>query len=168
MPRTFEVSVDSPATVVQILSAFADERYWSERLGMFTGGTAAITSLRTDPAGTVAVTITLGLLRDRLPKMVTQLHAGELEMIRRERWCWLDDGRVRGAIDVTVTGTPVSAVGEGLLTSTDNGSRMTYSGSVAVKVPLVGGRIESFMGRQTVDEITRLQQFTNDWVAGHR
>ncbi|KUI31931.1 hypothetical protein AU196_08740 [Mycobacterium sp. IS-1742] len=167
MPRNFEISLNSPATVVQILSAFADEQYWSARLNRFADGTARLTSLRSDPSGTVAVRIALGLLRERLPKVVTQLHAGEIEMIRDERWCWLEDGRVRGEIDVTVTGAPVSAVGQSVLTAADTGSRMTYSGSVSVKVPFVGGRIESFMGRQTVDEITRLQHFTNDWIAGH-
>ncbi|BBZ60406.1 DUF2505 domain-containing protein [Mycolicibacterium monacense] len=169
MPRTFETAVDSPATVAQIVSAFSDERYWSARLGQFAGGTAAVESLRTDATGTVAVTIALGLLRDRLPKVVTQLHPGDIEMIREERWCWLEDGRVRGDIEVTVTGAPVCAAGQCMLTSTATGSRMTYAGSVKVNVPLVGGRIESYMGRQTVDEIARLQEFTNDWIAeNHR
>ncbi|TFV57988.1 DUF2505 domain-containing protein [Mycobacterium sp. PS03-16] len=167
MPRTFEISVDSPATVVQILSAFSDERYWADRLDEFTGGSATVVSLSTDSTGTVNVTIALGLLRDRLPKMVSQFHSGDLEMIREETWCWIADGRVRGAVGVSVTGAPVSAVGRGLLRTSDTGSRMTYAGSVAVNVPLLGGRIETFMGRQTVEEIVRLQRFTNDWIAGH-
>ncbi|KUI26215.1 DUF2505 domain-containing protein [Mycobacterium sp. GA-2829] len=168
MPRTFEISVESPATAVEILAAFADERYWAERLQTFTGGSAAVTSLHTDATGTVAVTISLGLVRDRLPRMVTQLRSGDLEMIRSERWCWLDDGRVRGAIDVTVPGAPVSATGEGVLENTDHGSRMAYTGRVAVNVPLVGGKIESFMGRQSVEEIARLQRFTDEWIAAQR
>lgn len=167
MPRTFEVSVDSPATVVQILSAFSDEHYWAARLDEFTGGSAVLKSLHTEPCGTVNVTIALGLLRDRLPKVVSQFHAGDVEMVREETWGWIADGRVRGAIGLSVTGAPVSAVGRGLLATADNGSRMTYAGSVAVNVPLLGGRIETVIGRQTVEEIVRLQRFTNDWIAGH-
>jgi hypothetical protein len=35
---------------------------------------------------------------------------------------------------------------------------------VAVKIPLVGGRIESFICGQTSDEITKLQNFTTEWI----
>lgn len=168
MPRSIQLAVGSPATVAQIVSAFADERYWSARLSQFAGGTAALKSLRTDGNGAVSVTITLGLLRDRLPKMVTQLHPGDIEMVREEKWYWLEDGRVRGDIDVVVTGAPVCAAGQSMLTAADTGSRMTYSGSVNVNVPFIGGRIESLMCRQTAEEIARLQHFTDDWIAGHR
>jgi len=164
VPRTFDLSVESPATVGQILSAFGDGEYWRARLATFGGGTATLSSLIIDASGAVTVAITLGLLRDRLPKVVTQLHRGDLEMVRNETWSWVGGGRVRGDIDVAVPGAPLSAVGQALLVPEGNGSRMKYTTTVAVKIPLVGGRIESFICGQTSDEITKLQNFTTEWI----
>src|ERR1700757_1110897 len=40
MPRSFDVSADSPATVEQVHWAFSDEGYWLARLASMNGGTA--------------------------------------------------------------------------------------------------------------------------------
>jgi hypothetical protein len=39
MPRVFDVSVDSPVSVDEILSAFSDEDYWQARLAALDTGT---------------------------------------------------------------------------------------------------------------------------------
>jgi hypothetical protein len=164
MSRSVDVTAESPASVEQILSTFGDENYWYARLAEFTGGTATLDSLGVDAEGRVAVGITVGLLRARLPKVVTQLHRGDIQMVRNETWRWSDDGRVRGDVDVAVPGAPLSVLGQALLVSEGNGSRMNYATIVTVKVPLVGGSIESFICGQTVHEITKLQSFTNEWI----
>jgi hypothetical protein len=105
-----DLSVESPASVEQVRSAFGDEDYWRARLAAFGNGTATLGSLIVD-AGGVTVVIRLSLLRDRLPKLVTRLHRGDLEMVRNERWSWIGGGRVRGEISVAVPGAPLSAVG---------------------------------------------------------
>jgi len=46
-----------------------------------------------------------------------------------------------------------------------NGSRLKYTTTVEVRVPLVGAKIESFMGGQAVKEIARIQRFTTEWIA---
>src|SRR5690348_5557400 len=127
MPRSVDLTVDSPASVEQILSAFGDETYWNARLAQFAPGTATLVALSADGAGAVGVTIKLGLLRDRLPKLVTQLTNGDLEMVRDETWGWTDDGRVRGDIAVAVPGAPVSAIGQALLAPEGDGSRLSYT-----------------------------------------
>jgi Protein of unknown function (DUF2505) len=165
MSRSFDLSVESPASVDQVLSAFGDEDYWQARLATFGGGTATLDALNVDPSGTVAATITISLLRDRLPKMVTQLHRGDLEMVRNERWSRLGDGRVRGDIKVSIPGAPFSALGEALVAPAPNGSQLSYTTTVEVKIPLVGGKIESYIGGQTSQEITALQRFTTEWIA---
>jgi hypothetical protein len=68
MPRSFETSVESPASVEQFLSAFGNEEFWRARLAM--GDTAAtLKSLTVDADGTVSVVVAASLLRDRLPKI---------------------------------------------------------------------------------------------------
>jgi hypothetical protein len=164
MPRSFDLSVESPAGVEQVLSAFGDEDYWRARLAAFGNGTATLGSLIVDAGGTVIVVITLSLFGDRLPKLVTQLHRGDLEMVRNERWSRIGGGRVRGEINVAVPGAPLSAVGEALLAPVRNGSRLKYTTTVEVKVPLVGGKIESFIGGQLAEGITAIQRFTTEWI----
>jgi hypothetical protein len=165
MPRSSDLSVESPVGVEQVLSAFGDEDYWRARLAAFGNGAATLGSLIVDAGGTVTVVVTLSLFRDRLPKLVTQLHRGDLEMVRNERWSRIGGGRVRGEISVAIPGAPLSAVGEALLAPVRNGSRLKYTTTVEVRVPLVGAKIESFMGGQAVKEIARIQRFTTEWIA---
>ena len=42
---------------------------------------------------------------------------------------------------------------------------MSLSGTVEVKIPLVGGRIEKYICDQIVVEIPALQRFTSDWIS---
>ena len=165
MPRSFDLSVESPVGVEQVLSAFGDEDYWRAGLAAFGNGAATLGSLIVDASGTMTVVVTLSLFRDRLPKLVTQLHRGDLEMVRNERWSRIGGGRVRGEISVAIPGAPLSAVGEALLAPVRNGSRLKYTTTVEVRVPLVGAKIESFMGGQAVKEIARIQRFTTEWIA---
>ncbi len=165
MSRSVDVTVESPASVETILSAFGNEVYWHARLAEFTGGTATLDDLTVDDDGTVTVALRLGLVRDHLPKVVTQLQNKDLEMLRSETWRWADEGRVRGDVGVTVPGTPLSVTGRALLVPAGGGSRLSYNATVKVKVPLVGGKIESYICGQTVGEINKLQGFTNEWIA---
>ena len=167
MPRSFDVSVESTASVDQILSAFGDQDYWRARLAAFSNGTATLGSLNLDQGGTVTVVIKLGLFRDRLPKLVTQLHRGDLVMVRNERWSRIGGGRLRGEVSVAVPGAPLSVLGEALLAPVRNGSELKYSTTVAVKIPIVGGKIESYIGGQLVEQITAIQRFTTEWIAGN-
>ena len=165
MSRSLDLTVESPASVEQVVSAFGDRTYWDARLAEFGGGTATLDDLTVDDAGDVAVALRLGLVRDRLPRFITQLHSGDLEMLRKETWRKTDKGHIRGDIDVTVSGAPVSAIGHAFLSPDGDGSRLNYNATIKVKIPLVGGKIESYMCGQTIDEITKLQDFTNDWIA---
>lgn len=165
MSRSVDVTAESPASVEQILSAFGDEAYWDARLAEFAGGTATLDSLHVDDDGTVRVKLRIGLLRDNLPKVVTQLTPGDLQMLRDETWSRSDDGCVRGVIAVAVPGAPVSATGQATLSPEGGGSRLNYNATIKVKVPLVGGKIESYICGQTTDDIIKLHGFTNTWIA---
>lgn len=114
------------------------------------------------------VTVTLRLLRDRLPALVTQIYRGDLTMVRNE--AWRPDGTdvVRGDIRVAVPGAPVSAHGTATLTPQTDGSRLDCRTTVRVAVPYVGGKLEDYLGRQFCDGLPAIQDFTSEWIAEKR
>jgi hypothetical protein len=168
MPRSFDLSIDFPVSVDEILSAFGDDDYWQARLAAFDAGTATLDSLVVDPDDTVAVGLRISLLRAHLPKVVAKLQRGDLQMTQNQKWSRIDGDRVRGEVKVAVPGAPVSARGEALLAPAQNGSRMEFATTVEVKVPLVGGAIESLIGDRLGDDMTAVQQFTTEWIAENR
>jgi hypothetical protein len=87
--------------------------------------------------------------------------------VLNETWSPIGGGRVRGEVSVAVPGVPLSGFGAGLLTPARNGSRLKYTATVEVKVPLVGGMIESFIGGQLAEPIAAIQRFTTTWITEH-
>jgi len=168
MARRFDLSVDAPVGVGDILSAFADDEYWRARLAAFENGTATLDDLTVEPDGVVTVQLTVRLFADRLPAVVTKMAGGDLAMARTERWSWVDDEQACGAIEVAVPRAPVTAHGEVLLTPLPTGSRLRFSTTVEVRVPLVGGLIENFIIGRLGDDIGAVQRFTNEWIAANR
>ena len=162
MPRSFDVSADSSATVEQVHSAFSDEDYWLARIATLSGSTA-LESLIVDDDQTVRVATTQDLGRDLLPGVVAKFYRRDLKVRHTETWTPID-GQLRGKIGVTVSGAPGSGSGAALVAPTQNGSRLTFDGTVEFKVPLVGGTIESFIAREFARGIPDIQQFIAKWV----
>ncbi|ORA38804.1 DUF2505 domain-containing protein [Mycobacterium aquaticum] len=168
MARSFDVSVQSAADVAEILTAFGDRDYWHARLAAYAGAGATLDRLEIDAAGSVMVTVTLRLLRDRLPALVTQLYPADLTMVRSETWRPDGSDVVLGDIRVSVPGAPVSAHGTATLTPESAGSRLVRRTTVRVAVPFVGGKLEDYLGRQFCDGIPAIQDFTSEWIAEKR
>ena len=162
MPRSFDVSADSPATVEQVHSAFSDEGYWLARLATMNGSTA-LESLIVDDDQTVRVATTQDLGRDLVPGIVAKFYRRDLKVRHTETWRPIG-GQLRGEINVAVSGAPGSGSGAALVAPTQHGSRMTFEGSVEFKVPLVGGTIESFIAREFARGIPDIQHFLTKWV----
>jgi hypothetical protein len=166
MPRSFDVSFESPASVEQVHSTFCDEDYWLARLAAF-GGSTTLDSLIVDSHSTVTVTTTQDLRRDALPRLVAKLYRGDLNILRNETWRPIGGRRVSGQISVAVIGAPGSGRGAALLAPLGNGSRLKFSATVEFNVPLVGGKIESYIAGQLADGISEIQCFTTAWITEH-
>lgn len=166
MPRSFDVSFDSPASVEQVHSAFGDEKYWLARLAAFGGG-KALESLVVGSDGTVSAEVTEDLRHGGLPAILTTFYRGDLNIVTKETWTPIGDGHVGGEISVAVTGAPGSGHGAAMLAPLGNGSRLTIAGTVEFKVPLVGGKVESFIAREFAQGLPEIQRFTTTWIGEH-
>ncbi|MFC3776183.1 DUF2505 domain-containing protein [Mycolicibacterium holsaticum] len=166
MPRSFDMAADYEASVEQVHRAFRDEQYWSARLTDSGADEYSLDSMVVDDDGGIDVVTTQTLRADRLPGLVTQFHWGDLSFVREETWSPVRDGRATATIKGAIDGAPAGLSGTAVLapSATGRGSRLEFNVSVEVRVPLVGGKIENFIGSKLVDLLIAEQRFTTGWI----
>lgn len=164
MPRSFDMAADYDGTVDQIHRAFGDERYWLERLAWSGADHVTLDSMIAGADGAVEVITTQTLRADRLPGVVTQFHRGDLSFVRTERWAPIVGGCATAAVNGLIPGAPATVTGSGVLAAAGAGSRLEFKATVEVRIPLVGGKVENFIGSQMVDLLIAEQQFTTAWI----
>ena len=165
MPRSFDMATEYGASVEQVHQAFSDEQYWLSRLADSGADDYSLDSLTVDGNGIDVVT-TQRLRADRLPAVVTQFHRGDLALVREENWSPIRDGQATATIALAITGAPATLSGSAVLAPAKDGesSRLDFKATVQVNVPLVGGKIENFIGSQLVDLLIAEQRFTTVWI----
>ncbi len=163
MPRPFDVRTTSPASMTDIHAAFCDEAYWLARLAEFGGDTMTLDAFRVDTHGSVAVATTQDLRHDLLPGVLAKVFRGDLKIVREESWYPADD-RIDGEVRIAASGVPGSGQGSAVLTPASDGSTLRFTGTLEVRIPLVGGRIEKYIGDVLAEEIPAIQRFTSGWV----
>ena len=121
--------------------------------------------MKVDGEGGIDVVTTQVLRRDRLPGVVTQFHPGDLAIVREEMWSPVGDGKATATVTGAIPGAPVSLTGTAVLEPAGNGgSRLQFTATVEVRIPLVGGKIENFIGSQLVELLIAEQRFTTAWI----
>jgi Protein of unknown function (DUF2505) len=172
VPRSFDISADSLASVGQVHSAFCDEGYWRARLAESGDPVAALDSMFVDADGTVTVVFTQGVRREALPAFVSRVpglatlfSGGGMKAVRTETWTLIGGERLVAEIGAVVPGAPVSVAGKVMLTPAETGSQVRFNGTVDVKVPLVGGRVEGAIGDSLSKLVVEEQRFTAAWIS---
>ena len=80
MPRGFDVSTESSATVAEVHSAFGNADYWRDRLAVFGGDSIRLDSLVVE-GGSVVVGTTQDLRNDVLPGLIAKAVPGDLKVL---------------------------------------------------------------------------------------
>lgn len=166
MPRSFDMSVEYDSSVEQVHRAFGDERYWLARLADATIATTVLDSIQVEDDGSICVTSTLVLPREFLPAIATQFHSGDMRIERRETWQPVVDERASGTVEGVIVGAPASLTGTAGLSPAGAGARLDLHATVEVRIPLVGGKLETFIGGQLTNLLIQEQRFTTTWLAG--
>ncbi|OBK80649.1 DUF2505 domain-containing protein [Mycobacterium sp. 1165178.9] len=167
MPRSFDLSADYDGTVDEVHRAFTDENYWRARLAGSGVDVATLESMRVGDEDTVEV-VTLQVIRsDKLPGMVTQLHSGDLRIRREEAWGPVTGGAATGSVAGSIVDAPVNLAGTAVLEPIEGtgGSRLTFRATVQVRVPIIGGKLENFIGTRLAELVAAEQRFTTEWIA---
>ena len=165
MSRSFHCSVESSVTVQEIHTAFCERDYWLARLAA-AGGAADLDSFDVGTGSCVRVVIVQGVRNNLLPS------PSEGCIPSGWKWCrptWMlgRDARICGEVRTEARGARGSGLGTLVMAQTHDGARLTCTGIFDFKVPLVGGQLENYFGRQMVDQTPELVRFTTKWVDEH-
>jgi hypothetical protein len=170
MPRSFDMSTDYGVTVEEVLRAFSDEEYWLARLADSGADDTTLDSMQLGgPSGTdgsIDVITTQVLRSDRLPGLITQFHRGDLRIRREEKWEPVTNGSATATITGSILDAPASLTGTAVLepVAETGGARMKLRATIEVRIPLVGGKLENFIGNQLVELLIAEQRFTTTWI----
>jgi hypothetical protein len=170
MPRSFDMSTDYAATVEAVLHAFSEEQYWLARLADSGADDSMLDSMdvggRSGGDGSIDVITTQVLRADRMPAVVTQFHRGDLRIRREERWEPVSNGSATATVTGSILDSPASLTGTAVLEPLpeSGGARLKFRATVEVRIPLVGGKLENFIGNQLVELLIREQRFTTTWI----
>ena len=170
MPRSFDMSTDYGVSVEEVLRAFSDQEYWLARLADSGADDTTLDSMQLGgPSGTdgsIDVITTQVLRSDRLPGLITQFHRGDLRIRREEKWEPVTNGSATATITGSILDAPASLTGTAVLepVAETGGARMKLRATIEVRIPLVGGKLENFIGNQLVELLIAEQRFTTTWI----
>lgn len=171
MPRSFDLSADYHGSVEEVHRAFTDETYWRARLARSGVDLATLESMRvggeTGDDDTVEVVTVQVIHSHKLPGMVTQMHSGDLRIRRQESWGPVAEGAAQGRVAGSIEDAPVNLTGTAMLLPlvATGGARLSFRASVQVRVPIIGGKLENFIGARLAELVAAEQQFTMEWIA---
>jgi len=168
MPRSFDMATEYEGTVEQVHAAFCDRQYWLARLAASGADDWALNGFSLGDDGGVDVVTTQVLRADRLPGVVHQFHHGDLEIRRAETWTGLCGGVAQASVASSIVRAPVTLNGEASLSSVAARALLALQAVVEVRIPLVGGKMEKFIGTQLINLLNTEQEFTTRWIAGNR
>jgi hypothetical protein len=165
MPRSFDMAAEYDGSVEQVYRAFSDERYWLARLAGSGADKTTLDAMEPTADHGVDVVTTQTLRADRLPGVVTQFHHGDLSFVREETWGPILDGQAKAVVKGSIPGAPAALSGTAVLVPAGSeGCRLEFKATVEVRIPLVGGKVENFIGNQLVDLLIAEQRFTTEWL----
>ncbi|WP_433682421.1 DUF2505 domain-containing protein [Nocardia sp. CA-119907] len=158
-PLAYSARYSYPVATVR--AAFADERYWKDRIAEVGGDNARLDSV-TVSGDQVKVEMVQSISAELLPPAITAVRPGDLIIPRTEHWT--GDS---ATFTARVEGAPAEVRGTIALSADGSGSVAQSEGTIEVKVPLFGGKIEAAIAERLTELLASEAEFTNNWLAEH-
>jgi hypothetical protein len=173
MPRSFDISADCEGNVEAVLQAYSKEDYWLARLAASGVDDAKLESLRiggeSGNDGTIDVVTLQVIDSHKLPALITQIHRGDLCIKREETWSPVSGSVAMASVAGSIVHAPANVSGSAELSPTakSGGSRLECRITVHVRIPLIGGKLENFIGTRLAAVVVAEQRFTTEWIANN-
>ena len=154
------------APVDAVLDMFADPDAVVARYeGMGHRDVEVLETSRTDDAVTVR---TSRVVEVDLPGFARKVLSPTNTMVQTDEWSAAGDGSWDGTVEVEVKGAPVKMSGTMRLEPDGDETTMQLTLSMSVKVPLVGGKIADWAGKNDVPRTMAAEFAAGDaWLADH-
>ncbi|MGZ8178473.1 DUF2505 domain-containing protein [Williamsia sp. SKLECPSW1] len=164
MATKLQHPVTYPLGLDRIRAAVGDRAYWEALAASVEKSPGEVRSV--DVSGDrVTVELTQRIPADKLPSVVTSLVSGDLAIERTMSWTFTSPTSADGAFHATVPGTPATTEGEFRLREGDGSTVAEFDGSVTVRIPLVGGKIEKLISQNMLTLFDAERDFTVAWDA---
>ncbi|AHH21728.1 hypothetical protein NONO_c69670 [Nocardia nova SH22a] len=163
MSRNFRFTVSYTVPVGELHRALTSDEFWQAR---FEGAETATLELdHPNGPGTIHLRMTERARPDKIPAIVRKVLKNDLVLERTDDWGPLDGDNARGTFTATSTGISSQMSGDYLLRGTGSGSELEVTGTVKVKVPLVGGAIEPLAEQLQQRVVTSERKFAEKYFA---
>ncbi|WP_406233727.1 DUF2505 domain-containing protein [Nocardia sp. NBC_01009] len=156
-PLAYTARYSHPVAAVR--AAIADEQYWKDRIAEVGGPNARLDSVTVN-GDQVRIEMVQAIAAELLPAAITAVRPGDLIIPRVENW-----SGDTATFEARVDGAPAEVRGAISLVSDGSGSVATVTGSIEVKIPLFGGKIEAAIAERLTELFASEEEFTNNWLA---
>jgi uncharacterized protein YndB with AHSA1/START domain len=163
MSRKFSFTVSYTVPVEELHRAITSDELWRSR---FDGAqTATLDLSHAAGPGTIRIHMTEKARPDKVPALVRKVLKHDLVLERTDEWGPLEGDTARGEFTGASRGITTEMSGSYEMRSTAEGSEVEVAGTVAVKVPLVGGAIEPLAEQLQHRVIESERKFIEKWLA---
>ena len=152
--KPVSASVDLPVDVETAWAALSGPS-WPELMAARLGDDSRLVEHAPGPDGGARLVVSRRL-PEGVPGYLAPLLPADRRMTQTDVWGPAAGGARRGTFDVSFPGSPGEISGEMLLDPVPGGTRWTVTGTVRVKVPLIGGKAEGFLA-PLVEKLVRKQ-----------
>jgi Protein of unknown function (DUF2505) len=163
MTSRIEHRAELPYGVSEVFAAQSSKPALLARLANLGGDNAALLDYTTLPDG-VRYHLRQGVSAEKLPSLVRTLHPGDLFVDRHESWTTAGENYA-GIATATVTGMPGEITARTDLKAEGEHTVLHITGEVKIRLPLVGGKLESFVAEQITQLLTRETEYSAQWLA---
>ncbi|MFC4375876.1 DUF2505 domain-containing protein [Nocardia halotolerans] len=155
-PLAFTASYSHSVDAVR--AAYSDEQYWKARIAEVGGPGARLDAFAVD-GDNVRIQLVQSIPADQLPPAITAVRPGDLVIPRTENYTGTE-----GTFEAHVDGAPAIVRGTVTLSPQDSGAVATVNGSIEVKIPLFGGKIEAAISEHLLELLANEATFTEQWL----
>ncbi|MBJ7288287.1 DUF2505 domain-containing protein [Williamsia sp.] len=160
-------TITCPFGMAAYVAAISAPDYWETLATSIKAAPGELNSADVD-TDTAQVHLTQHIPADKLPSAVTKLVSGDLAIKRSMTWEFHTDAHTTGTFAADVVGAPATTKGTVDATGTADECTIVYTGSVTVRIPLVGGKIEKLIAEKLTDLLDAERDFTVAWHEEHR
>lgn len=166
MATKLQHPVTYPLTLERVRAAVSDRAYWEALAASVEDAPGEVRSVEVD-GDTLTVELLQRIPSDTLPSAVTSLVSGDLAIERTMTWTFTSPSQAQGTFRASVSGTPATTEGSFRLQEDGAQTAADFAGTVTVRIPLVGGRIEKVISQNMLTLFDSERDFTVAWDADH-